>query len=80
VNSQTNICIFCQREYIIKKQGVVVVEIASFGPYKLWNADLKECPGCGHLMIGGVAKDVFIDHDDIFKAFLEKNAYVVIDK
>ena len=29
--------------------------MASFGPYKVWNADTWECPGCGVQIVGGFA-------------------------
>ena len=48
-----NVCISCQVQYKTEKGGVYVVEMASFGPYKIWLADLKKCPKCGHLIIGG---------------------------
>lgn len=31
----------------VQKNGVDVVEMASFGPYRIWSGDLWRCPVCG---------------------------------
>lgn len=47
------VCVKCQtalRPHII---GALVIEMASFGPYKVWAADLYKCPGCGIEIVTG---------------------------
>lgn len=41
------VCVKCQTELKPETNGTLVVETASFGPYKVWNADTLKCPGCG---------------------------------
>lgn len=38
-----------------------VAEMAQFGPYKLWSADLVQCPGCGTKVITGFSR-TFVEH------------------
>lgn len=69
----TEICLKCSVSYITKKQGIVVNELAHFGSYKLWEADLKECPVCHHQIISGFAQKNFSEHFQIgHKENLEK--------
>lgn len=53
----TIICNGCQIAYKPKKNGVVVIETATIDrqikPYKVWQADLIECPSCNHQVISG---------------------------
>lgn len=58
----TEICVKCNVSYITKKNGVIVEELAQFGSYKLWEADLKECPKCHHQIISGFAQHSFAEH------------------
>jgi len=58
----TEICVNCNVAYITKKNGVVVEELADFGSYKLWNADLKKCPKCYHQIISGFSQQSFAEH------------------
>ena len=41
------ICWPCGLQMQPEKNGVVVIEMASFGPVALWMADLWQCPECG---------------------------------
>lgn len=47
------VCTACRTHLRIETQRVLVIEMASFGPYKVWNADLYKCPGCGAEMVTG---------------------------
>lgn len=58
----TELCLKCNVEYKTKKNGVTVEELASFGSYRLWDADLKECPKCGHQIIAAFANGPFTEH------------------
>jgi hypothetical protein len=67
----TEICVKCKLAYKPKKNGVCVDEQASFGSYKLWEADLKECPGCGNQIVAGFAQEPFSEH------FQEGHQYII---
>lgn len=47
------VCVKCQTEFWPKTNGVLVIETASFGPYKVWSADLWKCPGCATEIVSG---------------------------
>lgn len=47
------VCVKCQREMIPAKNGIGVLDMTDFGPYKVWDADLWRCPDCGHEIITG---------------------------
>lgn len=72
-NQTTRMCATCQLEYRIEKMGVYVVEMASFGAYKIWSADLHKCPKCGHLLIAGFADYSLSEHhEEGFNELLKK--------
>jgi len=54
--------------------GTTVVEMASFGPYKVWDADTLRCPGCGNEVVSGFAEQpIRQDHwKDDFSEWLEE--------
>ena len=45
----------------MKQMGVYLEERTTHhgesAPYKLWHADLLECPTCGHEIVAGFGKD-----------------------
>ena len=47
------VCPKCQCDMHVDTIGVLVVERASFGPYKVWYADLLKCPGCNVEVVSG---------------------------
>ena len=49
------VCPKCECEFRPKLNGVGVIETMNFGvdPYKLWRADLWECPGCSMEVVAG---------------------------
>ncbi len=49
------VCSKCEVEFRPSKNGVEVVDYASFGPYKIWEADEWECPSCHTKVITGFA-------------------------
>lgn len=60
------VCSNCQVEFKSSKNGVEVVDYTSFGPYKIWEADEWECPGCHTEVITGFAdRPIFVNtlHD-----------------
>lgn len=67
------VCSSCQLEYTVKKTGVHVVEYAEFGPYKLWEADEWECPGCGATICAGFGDNAISEHyESKFQQILDK--------
>lgn len=55
-----------------KKNGVHVIEMADFGPYKVWLADLWECPKCRHRVIAMFGLEPLAEHyEDNFAGILE---------
>lgn len=51
-------CVKCKKFFRMKKSGVPIEEgmpkpDGDWGPYKLWMADLYECPECGVQIIAG---------------------------
>ena len=67
------ICTKCQTELKPSCNGVLVVEMADFGPYKTWAADAWKCPGCGVEVIAGFSEQpIRQDHyKDDFPEWLE---------
>jgi hypothetical protein len=47
----------------VKKNSVTVEELMTDGsPYKLWDADLFECPACGATVITGFGQKPMAEH------------------
>ena len=56
-----------------KMNGVIGLELADFGPYKIWFSDLWECPACGFELLTGFAQTALSEHfKDDFKECLHK--------
>ena len=62
-------CVTCSKFFRLKKSGVNIEEgmptgndLTKWGPYKLWKADLYECPSCGAQIIAGFAHSNFAEH------------------
>ncbi len=49
------VCVTCHCELRPEINETTVVETASFGPYKVWDADTWKCPGCGVEIVAGFA-------------------------
>jgi len=59
------VCVKCQIKLKIKRNGVHVVEtfgVDSDEPYKLWRADLWECPDCGAQVVSGFGASNYAEH------------------
>ena len=67
------ICVKCNKQLKVVKVGVNVVERAEFGDYRLWAADLLECPNCKHQVVSRFAERPQIEHyDDNFEDVLSE--------
>lgn len=47
------VCVKCQTELKPLINGITLIEMAEFGPYKVWAADTWKCPGCGTEIVSG---------------------------
>lgn len=56
------VCAACQLEMRPERIGVGLLDMAAFGPYHLWDADLYECPGCGHQIVAGFGDNPISRH------------------
>ena len=56
------VCAPCQVEMHPERNGVGVLDMASFGPCDLWDADLWECPKCGHQIVSGFGANPVSSH------------------
>ena len=56
------VCSGCRTEFRPHRNGVVLVDHASFGPYQIWNADEWICPGCATCIVVGFAKGPEREH------------------
>ena len=82
-------CSKCQAAYVPLKNDIVVVETMGDEedkPYKLWCADILECPKCNHILISGFGQMHFSEHyepdfgDLMKKAFLAGILFTVSGK
>lgn len=66
-------CAKCNTVMRCEKNEVYVIEMADFGPYKIWFADLWICPGCGNEVIAGFAVEPLAEHyEDHFQKWLAR--------
>jgi len=68
-------CVDCKTGYVPLKNDIVVLETIddAMQPYKLWCADLLECPKCNHRLITGFGKQNVGEHyEPDFEVRVEK--------
>jgi rubredoxin len=67
------VCVNCQTEFRPFHNGTTVVEMASFGPYKVWAADSWKCPGCGTIVEAGFSDQPVMEHyEEGFQEWFEQ--------
>jgi len=49
------VCMKCKCELRPETNGMAVCDVAKFGDYELYAADLYKCPQCGYEVLGGFA-------------------------
>ncbi|KKL54173.1 hypothetical protein LCGC14_2268080 [marine sediment metagenome] len=59
LSQHTPICVPCQRNYRCERNGIFV----RLGPDAIIDADLYQCPGCGHQIVRGFARRDVSRHD-----------------
>lgn len=68
-------CVDCKTGYVPLKNDIIVLETMDdkMRPYKLWSADLVQCPKCKHRLITGFGKNSYAEHyQSDFDAIFEK--------
>lgn len=57
-------CVACKTGYVPLKNDIVVLETMDeqMQPYKLWCADMVECPRCRHRIIVGFGSKNIAEH------------------
>jgi len=60
------ICVKCEVEFRMEKAGIYVKEMFRKNKevYKLWSADLWECPRCGAQIVFGFGNNPLVHHAD----------------
>jgi len=56
------VCMKCKCELHPEKNGIGVLDMAWFGPYELFDADMWKCPKCGLEVVGGFGYDSISAH------------------
>ena len=56
------VCKKCNCELRPETNGVGLLDMADYGPYELYNADLWKCPKCGIEIVGGFAMEPISRH------------------
>ena len=73
-------CVGCKTYFRPRKNGVYVLEtMEDYGtPYKIWMADLYECPDCGNQLITGYGANPVSEHfHAAFEEWLEYVTYTI---
>lgn len=70
---KTRLCVKCSYSYVPLKNGVWVLEMMQGNtlPYKLWRADLLECPECGNRIVSGFGNAAIEHYDTGFEDLLK---------
>ncbi len=56
------VCKKCNCELRPETNGIGVLDMADYGPYELFDADLWKCPKCGLEVVGGFAYNPISAH------------------
>ncbi len=65
------VCRKCEVELKPEKNGVWLEDLASFGSYKLWQADLWKCPICGIEIVIGFGEKAKEHFEEDYKTQIE---------
>lgn len=76
------VCVKCQVEMRCRESGVGCLDMANFGPYKIWDSDFYECPKCGYQILTGFGKEAMSEHymdnfDHTVNAFRNKRKLAI---
>ena len=73
-------CANCQTFFRPRKNSITVLETYDDGerPYKVWQADLWECPDCGTQLITGYgSRAISEQHEDDFDYYVGKVTHTI---
>ena len=56
------VCVKCECEFRPEKNGIGLLDMASYGPVKIWEADLYKCPKCGTEIVVGFGQRAAREH------------------
>ena len=68
------VCVQCQARMSVKRMGVAVVETAGVPakPFRIWRADLMQCPICGRELLSHFSHEpVAEQHHEDFEAAMD---------
>jgi len=66
------VCKKCHCELRPETNGIGLLDMAKFGAYELWDADLWKCPKCGIEIVGGFAQGPISAHyEDDFEEVIK---------
>ena len=71
------VCVKCGCELRPERNGVGLLIMADFGPYKLYDADKHKCPKCGVEIVAGLGANAISEH---FEASFERLVQSYRDK
>lgn len=73
MSNHRRVCGNCNVFMLCMMNDIGVLEMAHFGPYKLWSADVWRCPECGHTVICGFGQGPVAEHyqEERFKGFID---------
>lgn len=79
------VCVSCEVELKPQENGVIVIEMASFGECKVWYADVWKCPKCEIETVAGFGNNPIHEHyEEGFAEFLAsakaKASRIIYDK
>ncbi len=72
-------CVPCKTYLRPRKNDIYVLEtMADLRPYRIWNADLWECPDCGTQTILGYGQNRISEHyEEGFSGWLERVTHTI---
>ena len=61
--TRSNVLCSCGYFMLVKQNSVTIEEVHDDGtPYKLWDADMFECPHCGATIVTGFGREPLAEH------------------
>ena len=65
------VCVKCNTEFRPERNGIGLLDMADFGPYRIWEADLYKCPKCGTEIVVSFGHQAISEHyQDEFEGYL----------
>jgi len=66
------VCVKCKTEFEPERNGIGLLDMADYSPYKIWEADLYKCPKCGiEIVVGFGQQAIFAHYQDGFEGYLD---------